>query len=583
MEIYEMIFNIFLYTSLALFGIGVIYKGFTWFSRALGITAEAMTVSRRLSSAFRGILGIIFSAKILILIKVFILDVVLQIRILRDDVLRWAMHILIYGGFMLLLLMHALEAIISENIFTGYYNTLNPYFFLRDLFGAMVIIGILIAVYRRFIANPPRFKTNAMDVYAIVILAVIMCTGLLLEGLKFTSHSEFMAYAEEYADVDEEEEIEALESYWTIHFALVSPNVHAPFDEDVLSLGEEAHENYCANCHSPGKWAFTGFATAKLLKPFALSLDAMGLVNILLYIHFLTCFIGLAYLPFSKMFHILVSPLSLLANAVMDDASDPANIATRQVMELDACMHCGTCTQRCSAAMAFEIIGNDNILPSEKMRFLKAYAAGKDPGEEGMRAIQEGIYLCTNCDRCTVACPAGINLRDLWFNAREKLIQKGGPVPLTLSPFSFYRGLNRQHLDDAAYDKPMAAAKSAIASKSEFINDPDAVIPLTPVNNDFKEKASQSPQAKTYAYCFSCENCTTVCPVVGNYENPQETLGLLPHQIMRSVGLGIKDLAIGSSMLWDCTTCYQCQEHCPQGVKVTDVLYELKNQAAESA
>jgi heterodisulfide reductase subunit C len=33
-------------------------------------------------------------------------------------------------------------------------------------------------------------------------------------------------------------------------------------------------------------------------------------------------------------------------------------------------------------------------------------------------------------------------------------------------------------------------------------------------------------------------------------------------------------------MLWSCLTCYQCQEHCPQGVKVTDLLYELKNQAA---
>ena len=578
-----MVFNIFLYASLAVSGIGVIYKAYTWFSRQVGISAEKMTVSRRLSSAFKGVFGVVFSVKILTLIKVFILDVVLQIRILQDDVLRWAMHMLIYGGFMLLLLMHALEAIISENVFPGYYNTLNPYFFLRDLFGAMVIVGILIAVYRRFITKAPRFKTNAMDVYAIIILAVIMSTGLLLEGMKLTSHSEFTAYAEEYADMDEEEEIEALESYWTVNFGLVSPNVQAPFDEDVLSLGEEAHENYCVNCHSPAKWAFTGYAAAKALKPFALSLDTMGAVNILLYIHFLTCFIGLAYLPFSKMFHIVVSPLSLLANAVMDDASDPANIATRQAMELDACMHCGTCTQRCSAAMAFEVIGNDNILPSEKMRSLKAYAAGKDPGEEGMQAIQEGIYLCTNCDRCTVARPAGINLRDMWFNARERLIQKGGPVPLTLSPFSLYRGLKRQDLDDAVYDKPMIAAKAAIASKSKFIDDPDAVIPLTPANNDFKEMASLSPQAKTYAYCFSCENCTTVCPVVGNYENPQKALGLLPHQIMRSVGLGIKDLAIGSNMLWDCTTCYQCQEHCPQGVKVTDVLYELKNQAVDSA
>ena len=68
-----------------------------------------------------------------------------------------------------------------------------------------------------------------------------------------------------------------------------------------------------------------------------------------------------------------------------------------------------------------------------------------------------------------------------------------------------------------------------------------------------------------------------MCPVVGNYENPDEALDLLPHQIMRSMGFGIKDLAMGSRMLWYCLTCYQCQEHCPQGVKVTDILFELKN------
>jgi heterodisulfide reductase subunit C len=34
-------------------------------------------------------------------------------------------------------------------------------------------------------------------------------------------------------------------------------------------------------------------------------------------------------------------------------------------------------------------------------------------------------------------------------------------------------------------------------------------------------------------------------------------------------------------MLWDCLTCYQCQEQCPQGVCITDVLYELKNFTVE--
>jgi len=29
-------------------------------------------------------------------------------------------------------------------------------------------------------------------------------------------------------------------------------------------------------------------------------------------------------------------------------------------------------------------------------------------------------------------------------------------------------------------------------------------------------------------------------------------------------------------------TCYLCQEQCPQGVKVTEVLYELKNLAIKN-
>ncbi len=88
------------------------------------------------------------------------------------------------------------------------------------------------------------------------------------------------------------------------------------------------------------------------------------------------------------------------------------------------------------------------------------------------------------------------------------------------------------------------------------------------------------PDAQNFANCFVCQNCTNICPVVAVYENPEEVLGLLPHQIMTSLGLGLIDPARGNRMIWDCLTCYQCQEHCPQGVKVTDLLYELKNLAA---
>jgi len=448
----------------------------------------------------------------------------------------------------------------------------------------MVVIGIGIAIIRRFIMKVPRLKTRGMDAYAIFIVVVIIFSGVFLEGVKITSHTAFQGMVTDYAGLDEDsdaEEIEALESYWVENFDVVSPNVQGPFDEDILEQGMESHEANCAECHSRPGWAFTGYAVAKTIKPFALALDNVDTVNILWYIHFLACFIGLAYLPFSKMFHIISTPVSLLANAVMEkETADPANIVTRQAMELDACTHCGTCSLRCSASTSFDVLGNEYILPSEKITFLKALAKGKDLSDDKLHAIQEGVYLCTNCDRCTVVCPSGINLKELWFNVREDLLQRGLPELLTLSPFSFYRGLNRNNIAADEYRKPIEAANLSVACNFEQLMDKTTPISLSDKKRDV---SSQLPGADTFVHCFGCQTCTTVCPVVMNYENPQEVVGLLPHQIMNCLGLGLTEMATGPQMLWDCLTCYQCQEHCPQNVKVTDVLYGLKNLSIKNA
>jgi heterodisulfide reductase subunit C len=300
------------------------------------------------------------------------------------------------------------------------------------------------------------------------------------------------------------------------------------------------------------------------------------------YLHVLACFVGLAYLPFSKMFHIFASSVSLLANGVIGKGKlAPANRATLQAMELDACTHCGTCSLRCSVMMAFEELTNRSILPSEKIASIKALASGKTLSPRELRNIQEGATLCTNCYRCTVVCPAGINLQDLWFHVRETLLQRGYPEPLVLSPLSFYRGLMREETGRGDYEKPLLQAREAIAAQCDLMKSRDKVLPLAPTGKILQSGLNLSAQAKTFSACFGCQTCTTVCPVVGNYKNPQEVLGLLPHQIMHAAGLGLRDLAFGSNMLWDCLTCYQCQEQCPQGVHVTDVLYELKNLAVK--
>jgi heterodisulfide reductase subunit C/nitrate reductase gamma subunit len=579
-----MIFTVLLYVSLGIFSIGLIYKVSTWFTRKIGISADDISVSTRISAFVKGTLGVVFSPKILILLKVFILDVLFQRRTLKVDLLRWTMHMLIYYGFMLLLLMHGLETFISERLFSNYYSTLNPFMFIRDLSALFVIAGIAIAVYRRFIQKIPRLRTSAMDHYAIIIVAVIMISGIFLEGTKIMSHTAFQDMVDDYGDLDDEEEILALESFWVADFGVVSPNVKAPFDPEVLAQGKELHEMSCVDCHSSPEWAFTGYVTARILSPVALALDQMGSSQVLWYVHIIACFLGLAYLPFSKMFHIIVSPLSLLVNSVMDnEKSDPANIATRQIMELDACTHCGTCSTRCSVGVTFELFQNINILPSEKIASVKALAAGKTLSEQEIKIIQEGLYLCTNCHRCTDVCPVGINLQELWFNVREKLLQKEYPEFLTLSLLSFYRGLRKDVLSQEQYQKPVNSTWKALEDKFKPIDVPESLDSPTQTGILAKRNLATSAQGDTFSYCFTCTTCSTVCPVADNYENDLNILGMVPHQIIHAAILGIPDPIFRSNMLWSCLGCYECQQHCPQGVHVTDVFYELKNLAVEQA
>jgi heterodisulfide reductase subunit C len=420
-----------------------------------------------------------------------------------------------------------------------------------------------------------------MDHYAIAIVALIMLSGIALEGLKIASYSEFELMVEDYAGLDDEDEISALEAVWVRDYGTVSPNIEAPFDEDLLTAGREIHVDNCMDCHASAKWAFNGFAAATIIKPVALWLDQYDGVTLLGYIHILACFIGLAYLPFSKMFHLIATPFALLANSVMDpDTSLPANILTRQMLELDACTHCGSCSLNCSAAMVYEAVGNEYILPSEKMAFLKKWVSGKKLKDDQLKAIQEGIYLCTNCDRCTVRCPSGIRLKELWYSVREDLLANGPPLAPVLTPYSFARGVMMRHRMTAdQYTNPILKARQAVAGRFTDLMNRDTAIPLNTPNHE--ESQSAVPD-NTFAACFSCQSCTTVCPVVCNYDHPEQALGLLPHQIMCSLGLGLVEMASGAGMIWDCLTCYKCQENCPQQVEVCDILYRLKNVATAS-
>lgn len=571
--------------AVTIFSIGILYKIFGWFVYTIDPSVAHVSPAGRVRAAFKGIVNVAFSPKILTLLEVFVLDILLQRPIFKESLLRWMMHMSIFTGFMLLMLFHALAGQFPRFTFSGYYSTINPYLFLRDLGGFLVIAGLLIAFYRRLALRSRQFFSNALDWQMIVILAVVMVSGILLEAAEMSSYRAYRQMVDDYAGVEGEDSI-ALESYWVKNFAIASPNVAEPFDSAVLVLGREMHMSYCAECHSSSRWAFMAYGSTKIIRPFAGWMETNRIDRTLWYIHFLACFAGLAWLPFSKLFHVFVSPLSLLVNSVMkEETSDPVNVATRQILELDACTHCGTCTMRCSVRTAFEEIPNPYILPSEKIDAVRRFAAGKkiDPSER--ERIQSGMYLCTNCHKCTDVCPVGINLQQLWFNFRERLLRQGHPELQVLSCLSLYRGLNREKIEAEHYFNVQHLAHEAVAGRTgptQEIGD----IPLKigsgnrPANGlTHIDKLVNN----TVWACYGCCTCSNACPVVANYPNPRKVLGLLPHQIIQAAKMGLSEPIFKSNMLRDCLWCYACQQNCPQNVRVADILFELKNLAFSSA
>jgi heterodisulfide reductase subunit C/nitrate reductase gamma subunit len=569
-----------LYVALAVFGLGLIYKISTWFRHSLGFDTKDVGAGTRVAAAAHGILGALFSRRFSAILAAFLGDALLQVKLFRHERSRWFGHLCIFAGFTMLFLMHAMARYTTAAVFPGYLPTLNPFLFLRDLFGALVLLGLGMSAYRRFLRKGWRPPTTWRDVYAIGIVALIVLSGVWLEGAKVSSYAAYQEMVESYAGGENEATLRALETYWADSFGMASPNVKGPFDAATLAQGKDLHRASCAECHAASRWGFLGYGAAKALQPLAPAADRANLRTILLYVHFLACFLGLALLPFSKMLHIFTSPLSLMVNAVMlKDQAHPANIATRQVLELDACTHCGMCTARCAVAVAFEEIPNVNVLPSEKIASLERLAAGKDLTPSAAAKIQQGLYLCTNCYRCTTVCPVGINLQDLWFDVREGLLGKSLAEPLMLSPFSLHRGLMQGAIAPGHYQAPLDGTRQAIAATCNMETVRDRALPIEPGRNGVYEAFGLSLSASSFANCFRCMNCTNVCPVVRSYASPAERLGLLPHQIMHATSLKLWDLIVSSRMLWDCLSCYQCQEHCPMNVRTADIIYELRNLA----
>jgi len=198
-------------------------------------------------------------------IKSFICDVVLQLQILKISFIRWLMHFCIFIGFMGLLAETSVMAFMSH--FLPPDNAITKTFFdyeagggarildvWGEVFGLMLLFGLSIAIIRRYIVPAKQLETISKDTVSILFLTAIGLTGFFCEAVR-------LMYPE-YASV--------------------------------------------------ASYSFAGNFLAGLLKVMGLELLNY---KTWVWVHAAISMLFIIYIPFSKAWHIFVSPLEIVIDA----------------------------------------------------------------------------------------------------------------------------------------------------------------------------------------------------------------------------------------------------------------------------
>lgn len=80
------------------------------------------------------------------------------------------------------------------------------------------------------------------------------------------------------------------------------------------------------------------------------------------------------------------------------------------------------------------------------------------------------------------------------------------------------------------------------------------------------------PGCEELEHCIQCGTCSGVCPL-------SIYMDYTPRQVMEMVRSDFKNEVLQSHTIWLCASCYACTTECPRQIRITDIMYELKQRA----
>jgi heterodisulfide reductase subunit C len=74
--------------------------------------------------------------------------------------------------------------------------------------------------------------------------------------------------------------------------------------------------------------------------------------------------------------------------------------------------------------------------------------------------------------------------------------------------------------------------------------------------------------------CIQCGTCSGTCPL-------SIYMDYSPRQVMALVRADFKNEVLQSQSVWLCASCYACTVECPRQIRITDIMYALKQRAIQ--
>ena len=317
-----------------------------------------------------------------------------------DDPFAGIYHLFIFYGFLVVSLRTV--TMVIEGLFAGWELPLlhtgvgHAYLFSKDIFEALVLLGLVLAVWRRGVQRKDRIIQSRGAWIVIGLIAILMLTDLASEGARIAA--------------------DALDGSYLPVSALFG-SLFSDFSEDTLQ--------------AVYSWTW--------------------------WIHLITLYVFANELPYSKHFHVYTSIFNVFfANLdapgklpTMDlenvdentrfGISSITDFTWKQMLDMYTCTECGRCREFCPTTLTGK--------PLQPVLFLKSvrdqlYSEQQEllagPGEESVGSEHElvpvvvdpdVIWACTSCRWCERACPLDISYVDKLVEMRQNLVLEKAEFP----------------------------------------------------------------------------------------------------------------------------------------------------------